>query len=81
MKFSAIFVALPALLLFSGSAMAQNPEVEARDIAAAARAKLVARHNQEWDIYRRDFEPLAARRRCTSSKDCLGMICLNGVCQ
>ncbi|GLB42124.1 hypothetical protein LshimejAT787_1101390 [Lyophyllum shimeji] len=69
MKFSAIFVtALPAILLFSGSAMARNPEVEARDIAAAAaRARLVARHNQEWDIYRRG---MVRGRRCTTSQDC-----------
>ncbi|GLB42602.1 hypothetical protein LshimejAT787_1200510 [Lyophyllum shimeji] len=83
MKFSAIFVALP-IILASGSALAQgNPEVEARDLAALTRDRLVARQAREWDIYRRDFEPstLERRRKCKTSQDCLGMICINGTCQ
>ncbi|KAF8068828.1 hypothetical protein FPV67DRAFT_1092279 [Lyophyllum atratum] len=93
MKFSsAILFTLPVVLA-SWTAMAapgsehkahqSHKTVEGRDLARLTASNLVARHAAEWDIYQRDFEPetLVARRACKTSKDCLGMICINNVCQ
>ncbi|KAF8060679.1 hypothetical protein FPV67DRAFT_1511031 [Lyophyllum atratum] len=82
MKFSsAILFTLPVVLA-SWTAVAE-PTVAARDLAQLTRNNLVARHTAEWDVYRRDFEPetLSARRTCVTSKDCLGMICIKGICK
>jgi len=86
MKFSsALLVALPVVLA-SWTAAAEpirNQRPVARDLAELTKNNLVARHAAEWAIYQRDFEPetLNARRTCTSSRDCLGMICIKGTCQ
>ncbi|KAF8069199.1 hypothetical protein FPV67DRAFT_1669216 [Lyophyllum atratum] len=70
--FSSLLLALP-VVLSTWTAMAYYEDHDG----------LLAR---QWDdfemISTRDYdEPLALRRSCKTSKDCLGMICINGVCQ
>ncbi|GLB42605.1 hypothetical protein LshimejAT787_1200540 [Lyophyllum shimeji] len=89
MKFSTAFlIALPvALSSMTASAIPRRTAapVEGRDLARLTASNLAARHAAEWDIFERDFEfetgTLERRRPCKTSKDCLGMICLNGTCQ
>jgi len=90
MKFSSAFLVALPLVLTAWTATAtprkgqrQASPVEDRDLARLTASKLAARHAAEWDIFERDFEPetLEARRACHSSRDCLGMICINGTCQ
>ncbi|KAG5640700.1 hypothetical protein DXG03_007486 [Asterophora parasitica] len=93
MKFSsAILVALPIVLTsWTAAAVPQNRKgassVEARNIDAINGARVVARalqrHAAELAVFERDFDEtlLTAWRKCTSSRDCLGMICIRGTCQ
>ncbi|KAF8057484.1 hypothetical protein FPV67DRAFT_1677274 [Lyophyllum atratum] len=73
MKFSsALLIVLPVIL--TSWTVAAYPH--------QAESSVEAREFDEWEYLNvRDYDALNARRACKTSKDCLGMICINGVCQ